>query len=239
MALATSGALSIGGAAGTGLTPGRSINEELGRSLTIDTNLSNTLLRNLAGVGNAPATISFSDFYGKSAGANLIDIDTTGVSISGTSVFRTYGGGYTTSSPNPILSGSPALSNGDSARFKITDNGGTLKVQFDCQVTVATSGSFPFLTTFTITGGTITNITAPSGASVNSSDNTKLDVPSGTFSYSTGTPTTVISITGSTPSGSTPNFITGSNTITFTAGSGSVPPNATGTEAENFKADKI
>tara|TARA_R100001510_G_scaffold39322_1_gene35773 strand:+ start:213 stop:926 length:714 start_codon:yes stop_codon:yes gene_type:complete len=237
MALATSGALSVGTTAGANQNPKRSINEELGVAVTTPQSLANSTLRNLAGVSSG--TISFSDFYGASAGANLIDIDTTGSSTSGTSVFRTYGTGYTTSTPNPILSGSPALSNGDSARFKITDNGGTLKVQFDCQVTVATSGSFPFLTTFTITGGTITNISAPSGASVNSSDNTKLDVPSGTFSYSTGTPTTVISITGSTPSGSTPSFITGSNTITFTAGSGSVPPNATGTEAENFKADKI
>ena len=83
MALATSGALSIGDFAGSGLTPKRSINEELGLAVTTPQSLANSTLRNLAGVSSG--TISFSDFYGASAGANLIDIDTTGSSVSGTS----------------------------------------------------------------------------------------------------------------------------------------------------------
>ena len=60
MALATSGTLSIGDFAGSGLTPKRSINEELGKSLTFNLNLSSDISRNLAGVGSQPATISFS-----------------------------------------------------------------------------------------------------------------------------------------------------------------------------------
>jgi hypothetical protein len=238
MALVTSGAISFGTTAGAGQTPKRSIYEELGISVTSTRSLGSQDLRGLADKAGT-GTISMSDFYGKSAGTTLININTTGTSTSGTSVIRVYGSGYTSASPNPVLSGGTQLGNGDSAKFTITDNSSNIKVLFNATVDVVTSGSFPYLTTYTIRGGTISNIVAPSGASVNSSDNTKLDVPAGTFSYASGTPITTLTFTGSTPSGSTPNFITGSNTVTYTAASGSVPPSSTATEAINLKIDKL
>ncbi len=60
MALAASGAISIGGA-----TSGRSINLELGRAATATTNLNEAAVRTLAGV--ASGAITLSNFYGKSS----------------------------------------------------------------------------------------------------------------------------------------------------------------------------
>jgi len=238
MALVTSGAISFGVTAGAGQTPKRSIYEELGISVTSTRSLGSTDMRGLADkVGNG--TISMSDFYGKSAGSTLININTTGASVTGTSVTLIYGSGYTTSSPNPVLSGGTLLGNGDSAKFIITNNSGTVKVQFNATVDVSNGGGFANLTAYSIRGGTISNIAAPSGASVNSSDNSKLDVPAGTFTYPSGTPITTLTFSGTNPTASTPSFITGSNTVTYTAASGSSPPNATSTEAINLKIIKL
>ena len=234
MTLVASGAISFGVTAGAGQTPKRSIYEELGISVTSTRSLGSTDMRGLADkLGNG--TISISDFYGKSAGTTLLNINFTAAA----SRLLVYGGGYTAASPNPVLSGGTLLGNGDSAKFIITNNSSTVKVQFNATVDVSTSGSFPYLTTYTVRGGTISNIAAPSGASVNSSDNKKLDVPAGTFSYPSGTHVTTLSFTGSTPSGSTPNFITGSNSVSFVEASGSAPPNALQTEAINLKLIKL
>ena len=238
MTLVTSGAISFGTTAGAGQTPKRSIYEELGISVTSTRSLGATDMRGLADKpGNG--TISISDFYGKSAGTTLININTTGSSVTGTSVTLIYGSGYTTSSPNPVLSGGTLLGNGDSAKFIITDNTSTIKVQFNATVDVSTSGTYPYLTTYSVRGGTISNIVAPSGASVNSSDNSKLDVPAGTFTYPSGTPITTLTFSGTNPTASTPSFITGSNTVTYTAASGSAPANALATEAINLKIIKL
>ena len=228
MALATSGTLSIGGFAGSGLTPKRSINEELGRTLTQQLSLSNQLCRNLAGVGNQPATISFSDFYGKSAGANVLDTNVTATSASSDFQTQTYGFGFNNSSnPNPIISN---FADGDSMRVTFQNSSGTQIFQFTCDVTETTSGSFPFLTTVSIDGGTITNISStPSGASVNSSDNSKITLPSGFCSFSDGNNSTVsFAFSATQPSASSPNFITGSNIMTFTrlTSSSSSPPSS-------------
>ena len=240
MALVTSGAISFGVTAGAGQTPKRSIYEELGISVTSTRSLGSTDMRGLADkVGTG--TISISDFYGKSAGSTLININTTGASVTSTSVIRVYGSGYTVSSPNPVLSGGTLLGNGDSAKFIITDNTSTIKVQFNATVDVSTSGTYPYLTTYSVRGGTISNIVAPSGASVNSSDNSKLDTPAGTFSYPSGTGSHVTTLTfsGTNPTASTPSFITGFNGVTFVRASGSAPPNALQTEAINLKLIKL
>ena len=229
MALATSGALSIGGFAGSGITPRRSINEELGRTLTQPLSLSNQLCRNLAGVGNQPATISFSDFYGKSAGANVLDTNVTNTSVSGSNtLIQTYGFGFNNSSnPNPIISN---FANGDSMRVTFQNSSGTQIFQFTCDVTKSTSASFPFYTSVLIDGGTITNISStPSGASVNSSDNTKITLPSGFCTFTDGNNSTVsFSFSATQPSASSPNFITGSNQMTFTrlTSNSSTPPSS-------------
>ncbi len=237
MALATSGALSIGTAAGAGQNPKRSINEELGVAVTTSQTLGNEALRGLAGVSSG--VISFSDFYGKSAAELILDQDVTSTGVGGGGTIATYGTGYTAASPNPVVTGSPAIANGDDVRITITDNSSNIKVKFECQFTVTTNTSFPFFTTWAITGGTITNITTPSGASVNSSDNKILDVPSGTFSYPSGTPATKLSFNGTSPTASTPNFITGSNSIQYIPLTGSTPPNAIATEGFNLKIHKI
>lgn len=237
MALATSGALSVGIAAGQNQNPKRSINEELGVAVTTTQTLGNAALRDLAGVSSG--AISFSDFYGKSAGELVLDQDVTSTGIGGGGTIATYGTGYTSASPNPVVTGSPAIANGDDVRITITDNLSNIKVKFECQFTVTTNTSFPFFTTWAITGGTITNISTPSGASVNSSNNTILDVPSGTFSYPSGTPATKLSFSGTSPTASTPNFITGSNSIIYAPLSGSTPPNAIATEGFNLKIHKI
>ena len=238
MTLVASGAISFGTTAGAGQTPKRSIYEELGISVTSTRSLGATDMRGLADKpGNG--TISISDFYGKSAGTTLININFTASAASGTQNTMVYGAGYTTSSPNPVLSGGTLLGNGDSAKFIITNNSSTVEVQFNATVDVVTGSSFPYLTTYTVRGGTISNIAAPSGAGVNSSDNTKLDVPAGTFTYPSGTPISVLQFTGSTPSSNTPSFITGSNTVFFVAASGSAPANALATEAINLKIIKL
>ena len=227
MALATSGALSIGGCAGSGLTPKRSINEELGRTLTQQLSLSNQLCRNLAGVGNAPATISFSDFYGKSAGANVLDTNVTATTSGTTAQVQSYGINFTTSNVNPIVNG---LADGDTMRVTFQNSSGTQIFQFTCDVTKSTSASFPFYTSVLIDGGTITNISStPSGASVNSSDNTKITLPSGFCSFSDGNNSTVsFAFSATQPSANTPNFVTGSNQMTFTrlTSSSSSPPSS-------------
>jgi len=234
MALVTSGAISFGTTAGAGQTPKRSIYEELGISVTSTRSLGATDMRGLADkVGNG--TISISDFYGKSAGTTLININFTASANN----LLVYGGGYTVSNQNPVLSGGTLLGNGDSAKFIITDNTSTIKVQFNATVDVSTNSSFPYLTTFAIRGGTISNIVAPSGASVNSSDNKKLDVPAGTFSYPSGSHVTVLNFSGTNPTASTPAFITGSNSVNFVEASGSAPPNALQTEAINLKIIKL
>ena len=233
MTLVASGAISFGTTAGAGQTPKRSIYEELGISVTSTRSLGSTDMRGLADkAGNG--TISMSDFYGKSAGTTLININFT----SSSPRLLVYGGGYTVSNQNPVLSGGTLLGNGDSAKFIITNNSGTVKVQFDATVDVATGG-YPYFTTFTVRGGTISNIAAPSGASVNSSDNTKLDVPAGTFSYPSGSHVTVLGFTGTNPTASTPSFITGSNRVSFVEASGSAPPSALSTEAINLKIIKL
>ena len=214
MALATSGALSIGGFAGSGLTPKRSINEELGASLTTPRSLSSAVMRSLAGVSAQPATISFSDFYGKSAGANLLDTTLTSTSSDGTSQNQAYGINFTTSNVNPIVNG---LADGDTMRVTFQNSSGTQIFQFTCDVTKSTSASFPFYTSVVIDGGTITNISStPSGASVNSSDNSKITLPSGFCSFSSGNSTVSFSFSATQPSANTPNFVTGSNQMTFT-----------------------
>lgn len=63
MTLAASGQMSIGGS-----TASRSINVELGRSPTAQSNLNETSLRTLA--AKASGAIALSDFYGKSNGTN-------------------------------------------------------------------------------------------------------------------------------------------------------------------------
>ena len=226
MALATSGTLSIGDFAGSGLTPRRSINEELGASLTTPRSLSEQPLRNLAGVGNAPATISFSDFYGATAGANILDTNVTSTSTDGTSQNQAYGINFTTSNVNPIVNG---LADGDTMRVTFQNSSGTQIFQFTCDVTKSTSASFPFYTSVLIDGGTITNISStPSGASVNSSDNTKITLPSGFCSFSSGNSTVSFSFSATQPSANTPNFVTGSNQMTFTrlTSSGTGPPSS-------------
>ena len=194
MALASSGALSVGTQAGANQTPKRSINEELGVAVTTTQSLGNTALRELAEVSSG--TIAFSDFYGKSGAETVLDQDNTSTGVGGGGTIATYGTQYTNASPNPVVTGTPAVANGDTARIIITDNSNNVKVKFNCNVTVVTNTSFPYFTTWAITGGTITNIVTPSGASVNSSNNTRLDVPSGTFSYSAGTPVTTLSFNG-------------------------------------------
>lgn len=67
MALASSGTISIGGT-----TAGRSINLELGRAATATTDLANVEVRALAQVPFS--TISMSNFYGKSASLDSIDV---------------------------------------------------------------------------------------------------------------------------------------------------------------------
>ncbi len=236
MALATSGALSIGGFAGSGLTPRRSINEELGASLTTQRSLSEQPLRNLAGVGNAPTTISFSDFYGATAGANILDTNVTSTSTDGTSQNQAYGINFTASNVNPIVNG---LADGDTMRVTFQNSSGTQIFQFTCDVTKSTSASFPFYTSVVIDGGTITNISStPSGASVNSSDNSKITLPSGFCSFSAGNSTVSFSFSATQPSASTPNFVTGSNQMTFTrlTSSGTGPP---GTPTNRILVDKL
>jgi hypothetical protein len=227
MALATSGALSIGGFAGSGLTPRRSINEELGASLTTPRSLSSAVMRSLAGVSSQPATISFSDFYGKSAGANLLDTTVTSTTAGSSAQVQAYGINFTTSNVNPIVNG---LADGDTMRVTFQNSSGTQIFQFTCDVTKSTSASFPFYTSVVIDGGTITNISStPSGASVNSSDNSKITLPSGFCSFSDGNNSTVsFAFSATQPSASTPNFVTGSNQMTFTrlTSSSSSPPSS-------------
>lgn len=237
MGLVTSGAISVGTGAGAGQNPKRSINEELGVAVTTEQELGNTALRQLSGISTGEITMA--DFYGKSGAETVLDQDNTSTSAGGGGTIATYGTAYTNASPNPVVTGTPALANGDSARIIISDNSNNVKVKFSCNVTVATITSFPYFTTWGITGGTITNIETPSGASVNSSDNTKLDVPSGTFSYSAGTPVTVLTFSGTSPTASTPNFITGSNSIVYVPASGSNPPNAISTEGFNLTIQKL
>ena len=67
MTLASSGTISIGGT-----TAGRSINLELGRAATATTDLANVEVRALAQVPFS--TISMSNFYGKSASLDSIDV---------------------------------------------------------------------------------------------------------------------------------------------------------------------
>ena len=234
MALVTSGAISFGVTAGAGQTPKRSIYEELGISVTSTRSLGSQDMRGLADK-TGTGTISISDFYGKSAGTTLLNSNFTASANN----LMVYGGGYTVSNQNPVLSGGTLLTNGDSAKFIITDNTSTVKVQFNATVDVATSSSFPYFTTYSIRGGTISNIASPSGASVNSSDNKKLDVPAGTFSYPSGSHVTVLSFSGTNPTASTPAFITGSNPVDFVEASGSAPPSALQTEAINLKLIKL
>lgn len=226
MALATSGTLSIGDFAGSGLTPKRSINEELGKSLTFNLNLSSDISRNLAGVGSQPATISFSDFYGKSAGANVLDTNvksTTAGSDFQTQIYEQN----LTSGQSAIITN---FADGDTMRVTFQNSSGTQIFQFTCDVSKSTSASFPFLTTVGIDGGTITNISStPSGASVNSSDNSKITLPSGFCSFSDGNNSTVsFAFSATQPSANTPNFITGGTTMTFTrlTSSSSSPPSS-------------
>jgi len=224
MALATSGTLSIGDFAGSGITPRRSINEELGASLTTPQSLASSTLRNLAGVSSG--TISFSDFYGATAGANILDTNLTSTSTDGTSQNQAYGINFTTSNVNPIVNG---LADGDTMRVTFQNSSGTQIFQFTCDVTKSTSASFPFFTSVLIDGGTITNISStPSGASVNSSDNSKITLPSGFCSFSAGNSTVSFSFSATQPSASTPNFVTGSNQMTFTrlTSSGTGPPSS-------------
>ena len=236
MALVTSGAISFGVTAGAGQTPKRSIYEELGISVTSTRSLGSQDMRGLADK-TGTGTISMSDFYGKSAGTTLLNSNFTSTGVQQ----QSYGGGYTVSNQNPVLSGGTLLGNGDSAKFIITDNTSTIKVQFNATVDVSTSGTYPYLTTYSVRGGTISNIVAPSGASVNSSDNSKLDTPAGTFSYPSGTGSHVTTLTfsGTNPTASTPSFITGFNGVTFVRASGSAPPNALQTEAINLKLIKL
>ena len=216
MALATSGTLSIGDFAGSGLTPKRSINEELGKSLTFNLNLSSDISRNLAGVGSQPATISFSDFYGKSAGANVLDTNvksTTAGSDFQTQIYEQN----LTSGQSAIITN---FADGDTMRVTFQNSSGTQIFQFTCDVSKSTS----------IDGGTITNISStPSGASVNSSDNSKITLPSGFCSFSDGNNSTVsFAFSATQPSANTPNFITGGTTMTFTrlTSSSSSPPSS-------------
>lgn len=68
MTLVSSGEISIGGNA-----TNRSINLELGRAATATSNLNETALRSLAGITTPGATISLSDFYGKSSYAAVLN----------------------------------------------------------------------------------------------------------------------------------------------------------------------
>ena len=226
MTMATSGALSIGGTAGSGITPRRSINEELGRSLTAQLNLSSDISRNLAGVGDQPATISFSDFYGKSAGANVLDTNVKTTTSDGISQIQIYEQNLT-SGQSAIITN---FADGDTMRVTFQNSSGTQIFQFTCDVSKSTSASFPFLTTVGIDGGTITNISStPSGASVNSSDNSKITLPSGFCSFTDGNNSTVsFTFSATQPSANTPNFITGGTTMTFTrlTSSSSSPPSS-------------
>ena len=110
------------------------------------------------------------------------------------------------------------------------NSSGTQIFQFTCDVTKSTSASFPFYTSVLIDGGTITNISSsPSGASVNSSDNSKITLPSGFCSFSDGNNSTVsFAFSATQPSANTPNFVTGSNQMTFTrlTSSSSSPPSS-------------
>ena len=225
MTMATSGALSIGDTAGSGITPRRSINEELGVPLTTPQNLSSQVMRTLAGAADAPATISFSDFYGASA-SGLFSIDVTNTSVSGSdALIQTYGFNFSSSNVNPVVNG---LADGDTMQVTFKNSSGTQIFQFRADVTKSTSASFPFYTSVLIEGGTISNISStPSGASVNSSDNSKITLPSGFCSFSAGNSTVSFSFSATQPSASSPNFITGSNQMTFTrlTSSGTGTPN--------------
>ena len=224
MALATSGALSVGTAAGANQNPKRSINEELGVAVTTPQSLANSTLRNLAGVSSG--TISFSDFYGAASAANILDTTVTSTTAGSSAQVQSYGINFTTSNVNPIVNG---LADGDTMRVTFQNSSGTQIFQFTCDVTKSTSASFPFYTSVLIDGGTITNISStPSGASVNSSDNTKITLPSGFCSFSSGNSTVSFSFSATQPSANTPNFVTGSNQMTFTrlTSSGTGPPSS-------------
>ena len=224
MALATSGALSVGTAAGANQNPKRSINEELGVAVTTPQSLANATLRNLAGVSSG--TISFSDFYGAASAANILDTTVTSTTAGSSAQVQSYGINFTTSNVNPIVNG---LADGDTMRVTFQNSSGTQIFQFTCDVTKSTSASFPFYTSVLIDGGTITNISStPSGASVNSSDNSKITLPSGFCSFSSGNSTVSFSFSATQPSANTPNFVTGSNQMTFTrlTSSSSSPPSS-------------
>lgn len=224
MALATSGALSVGTAAGANQNPKRSINEELGVAVTTPQSLANATLRNLAGVSSG--TISFSDFYGAASAANILDTTVTSTTAGSSAQVQSYGINFTTSNVNPIVNG---LADGDTMRVTFQNSSGTQIFQFTCDVTKSTSASFPFYTSVLIDGGTITNISStPSGASVNSSDNSKITLPSGFCSFSSGNSTVSFSFSATQPSANTPNFVTGSNQMTFTrlTSSGTGPPSS-------------
>jgi len=225
VALATSGALSIGTTAGANQNPKRSINEELGVAVTTPQSLANSTLRNLAGVSSG--TISFSDFYGAASAANILDTNVSSTTAGTTAQVQSYGINFTTSNVNPIVNG---LADGDTMRVTFQNSSGTQIFQFTCDVTKSTSASFPFYTSVLIDGGTITNISStPSGASVNSSDNTKITLPSGFCSFSDGNNSTVsFAFSATQPSANTPNFVTGSNQMTFTrlTSSSSSPPSS-------------
>jgi len=197
VALATSGALSIGDFAGSGLTPRRSINEELGVAVTTPQSLANSTLRNLAGVSSG--TISFSDFYGAASAANILDTNVTATTAGSSAQVQSYGINFTTSNVNPIVNG---LADGDTMRVTFQNSSGTQIFQFTCDVTKSTSAS--------------------------SSDNTKITLPSGFCSFSSGNSTVSFSFSATQPSASTPNFVTGSNQMTFSrlTSSGTGPPSS-------------
>lgn len=83
MTLESSGILSIGGS-----TVGRSINLEVGRSPTAQSNLNETTLRDLAGVSSG--TISISDFYGKTTPYWIVTITNGTATVFGFT-FNGYG----------------------------------------------------------------------------------------------------------------------------------------------------
>ena len=87
MALAGSGAMSIGGSTAT-----RSINLELGRSATATSNMGETDLRSLAGVSSG--AISMDDFYGASS-----SLWAPTITVGGGTQFSAYYAGYRTSNP--------------------------------------------------------------------------------------------------------------------------------------------